>query len=323
LRVIILKKLIRRVDKYQRTHRIPGFIYAIQKKYSDDSGGYQAALLAYYGFLSLFPLLFVAGSVLQLILHSHPEIRENVIHHAVQYFPSFGEQLQSNIQASNGVGFALVVSILITLWGAKGIADVFQDSLNHLWNVPRVLRPGFPKGAIKSIGIIVLAGCGFIAVSFLSGTATSIGEKGFIFRLISIGFSISLLVLLFGGIFKISLAPSLEVRKQTYLRSSLTAAVGVQVLLVIGTFVVNRELRNLQHLYGAFALTLGLLFWLYLQARVVMYATEVGVVYQRNLWPRSLDSDNLTEADKKAYAQQPQRERAVVPEKIRVKFKNQ
>jgi ABC-type arginine transport system ATPase subunit len=54
-----------------------------------------------------------------------------------------------------------------------------------------------------------------------------------------------------------------------------------------------------------------------------MYATEVGVVYQRNLWPRSLDSDNLTEADKKAYAQQPQRERAVVPEKIRVKFKNQ
>jgi uncharacterized BrkB/YihY/UPF0761 family membrane protein len=33
---------------------------------------------------------------------------------------------------------------------------------------------------------------------------------------------------------------------------------------------------------------LGLLFWLYLGARLTLYAAEVNVVAARRLWPRSL-----------------------------------
>ena len=37
-----------------------------------------------------------------------------------------------------------------------------------------------------------------------------------------------------------------------------------------------------------FAIVLGLLFWLYLGARLTLYAAEVNVVAARQLWPRSL-----------------------------------
>jgi hypothetical protein len=40
--------------------------------------------------------------------------------------------------------------------------------------------------------------------------------------------------------------------------------------------------------YGVFAIVLGLLFWLYLGARLTLYAAEVNVVAARQLWPRSL-----------------------------------
>jgi len=40
--------------------------------------------------------------------------------------------------------------------------------------------------------------------------------------------------------------------------------------------------------YGVFAIVLGLMFWLYLGARLTLYAAELNVVAARQLWPRSL-----------------------------------
>ena len=41
-------------------------------------------------------------------------------------------------------------------------------------------------------------------------------------------------------------------------------------------------------MYGVFAIVLGLLFWLYLGARLTLYAAELNAVAARQLWPRSL-----------------------------------
>jgi membrane protein len=40
-----------------------GFPYAVVKKYGDDAGGRQAALITCYGFLSIFPLLLLGVAV--------------------------------------------------------------------------------------------------------------------------------------------------------------------------------------------------------------------------------------------------------------------
>ena len=46
-------------DRVQRRHGLLGFPYAVIKKYGDDDGGREAALITYYGFLSIFPLLLL------------------------------------------------------------------------------------------------------------------------------------------------------------------------------------------------------------------------------------------------------------------------
>ncbi len=314
--------VVDRINLWQQKHKFISFPYAVIKKYGEDSGGYQAALLTYYGFLSLFPLLLVATSILQIVLHSHPSARESVIQHATQYFPVLGEQLQSNIHTSGGAGVAVVIGLLLTLWGTKGVADVLQYSLNHIWQVPKIKRPGFPKNAIRSLAVIIIGGVGLVAASFLSGFAASL-NRSFAARILATIVSVAVVYGVFWVIFKIALAPSAKISRKALLRTALTAAIGVQILQIAGGYLVLHQLGKLKHLYGTFAATLGLLFWIYLEARVVMYAAEVGSVFDKKLWPRSLNQTNLTDADRRTYAQHAKKERYIMPEKIGVDFKEQ
>jgi membrane protein len=294
-------------------------LYAVQKKYSDDNGGQLAAMLTYYGFLSLFPLLLVATSLLQIFLHSHQGVREEVINNATKYFPVLGDQLSTNVHSLNGAGIALAIGIVLTLWGAKGVADVFQSAMNHIWGIPRYKRPGFPRGPLKSIGIVVLAGAGFILAAIMSGYASSI-DKNFAFRILSILISMSILFCLFWLLFKWGLAHSSQVSRHALLVSSAFAAIGLEILQLIGGYLVTHQLQNLKHLYGTFAATLVLLFWIYLQARVVIYAAEAGTVSGRKLWPRAIVSNRLTEADRRAYKRHAKKERFIETEDIDVGF---
>ena len=69
-----LKRLVQAVDDVQQRHRWLAFPVAVVKKYGEDQAGQRAALLAYYGFFSLFPLLDVVDRLheaLQL-LHRPP-----------------------------------------------------------------------------------------------------------------------------------------------------------------------------------------------------------------------------------------------------------
>jgi membrane protein len=271
-------------------------------------------LLTYYGFLSLFPLLLATTSILQIILHSHPAAKDAVIKHATQYLPVLGDQLESSVRTIHGAGFALLVGILITIWGAKGVADVFQYSLNHIWRVPRVKRPGFPRNILKSFSIILIGGAGLTAASFLSGMATSLG-KSWMERTISSLISVVILYLVLAILIKIGIAGAAKISRAALRRSALTAAIGIQILQILGGYLVNNELGKLKHLYGAFAATLGLLFWIYLQARVLIYGVEYGTVFDKKLWPLSLTNDHLTDADHRAQHQHTIPDNYALPEK--------
>ena len=79
---------------------------------------------------------------------------------------------------------------------------------------------------------------------------------------------------------------------------ALAGAVGWTVLQYIGGLLVEHALRNTSKEYGAFALVLGLIGFLYLAAEVTVFAAEMNVVRARHLWPRGLVQPPLTTADK-------------------------
>ena len=67
---------------------------------------------------------------------------------------------------------------------------------------------------------------------------------------------------------------------------AVVAGVGWTILQAVGTYLVGHELRNAA-VYGVFAFVLGLVFWISVVTRLVVYTAELNVVLSRRLWPRA------------------------------------
>src|ERR1051325_11971399 len=74
----LVNRIIAWADRLQRKHGVLGFPYAVIKKYGDDDGGREAALITYYGFLSIFPLLLLGVAILSRVLASNAELRQRL-----------------------------------------------------------------------------------------------------------------------------------------------------------------------------------------------------------------------------------------------------
>jgi YihY family inner membrane protein len=294
----ILQRLVSRIDLFQQRHPTFGIPYAIIKKYGDDEAGHQGALLAYYGFASLFPLLIVATSLIDLATRHNQVLRVRLLESIGNYFPAIGNDLQSSIHASGKSGIGLAIGLLITLYGARGVADAVRHAMDHVWQVPHPKRVGFPKGLFKSFGLIAGAGMGMLLAAFLSSYATAFGHS-FAWRMFISLTSLFILFWTFCFIFRY--ATSSNHKLHDNFPGAIIAAVGLQILQTIGGYLITHQLKNLNGLNAQFAVVLALLFWLYLQAQVFLYAAEINTVRTLRLWPRSITSKPLTAADKRAF----------------------
>ena len=300
-----IQTILNAIDNWQRRHRFTAFVYAVIKKYGDDEAGYQAALLTYYGFLSLFPLLLVFTTIIGALGGNHEALKETVMHGVTNYFPSFGDQL-SKVQSIHKSGIALIIGILFSIYGARGVADAFRNGVNHIWETPKSQRPGFPKANLQSLAIIGIGGGGFLLASITSAIAAAAGH-GILFRLLSILINLLILFWVFRLLLNLAL-PSHLLSRNTR-SGAAAAAIGLVVLQLLGNLILKNELKNLNAVYSIFALSLGLLFWLYLQAQTIYYAVEIACVRSTRLYPRGLQADNMTAADKRVFKRQALREK--------------
>lgn len=288
-----MQKIIRSIDAVQRHFRLPGFVVAVIKKYSDDEAGHRAALLTYYAFLSLFPLLLVLTTLTEFMTSEHARLQDDIINGTTNYFPVLGVQLSEHVHTLQKSGLALFIGIIFTLYGARGVADAFRHSVRHIWGIPKQDRDNFPKSMLKSLIIILVAGVGFVVASLSIGLAASAGH-GFTLQLLTIIINLVIWSGLFVLLLNISLPRHIPLKETR--AAALTAAIGLVILQTIGGYIIRRELRHLDALYSYFALALGLLFWIYLQVQVLFYSLEIASVRSARLWPRSL-TGTPTKAD--------------------------
>lgn len=314
----IFQKIIAKADATQRKHAFLAFPYAVTKKYGEDNAGYQAALLTYYGFLSLFPLLLVLTTIAHMVAGSNPELQRSIVDSVTKYFPAFGGQLSNSTQTIGGNGPALIIGTLFAIYGARGVADAFRHGVYQVWQIPLTERTGFPKSILKSIGILLVSGLGLILGSVSAGYASAIG-RGFWTAAITAVVNIVVLYVLFQIILKICLPKRISLKDTR--SAAVVAALGLVFLQTVGGFVLTRQLQHLDALYANFALALGLLFYLYLQAQVVYYAIVIAAVKSQQLWPRAIDAAHLTSADQLAYTRKAAQEQMVPEQKITSSFK--
>ena len=167
-----------RVDQVQRRHGVLGFPHAVFKRYGEDNGSWLGALISYYGFFALFPMLVVFVTVATWALGSRPDLLHTVLQAIWSRVPFAGSALQQNVeqevQKLEGNLWVAIASLLVILWGGLGVARVVQDGVNTVWGVARYRRPGFVPKIARSAAILGLLGLGLVASGVVAGLTVTV-----------------------------------------------------------------------------------------------------------------------------------------------------
>jgi YihY family inner membrane protein len=291
----MVKRVIAAVDDFQRLHAWLGFPYAVVKKFGDDEAGKHAALIAYYGFFSLFPLMLVFVTVLGFFLGKSSHFSQQVVHSVLARFPIIGPQIRDNVGALKGSGLALGVGIAGSLWGGMGVVRAAQNAMDAVWDVPRKDRPNFVKSRLRAILLLLVLGAGVILTTVLAGVATAGTGHSFLTKILVLALSTVVNVALFLAAFKLLTVAKVSLGQ--LVPGAVTAAIAWEILQAVGGYYLGHTLKGASTTYGFFALVIGLLSWIYIQAQITLLAAEVNTVRAYRLWPRGLQADRLTEAD--------------------------
>lgn len=314
--------IVSRLDRFQRKHPAAGFPLAVLYKFVDDSGAYLAALITYYAFVSLFPLLLLMSTVLGYVLSSDVELQKRILDSALGQFPVVGNQLDHPGHLGGGV-VGIVIGVLGATYGGLGVAQASQYAMNTAWAVPRNKRPNPLKARGRSLLLLSTAGIGVItttALSSISAGAASFGVFGrVLFMLASVVTNCAIFIL---G-FRIATARKLTVHEVA--PGALVAAIFWQILQSFGALYVGHVVRGASLTNAVFAFVLGLIAFLYIAAAVVVLCVEINVVRVDELHPRALltpftDDVTLTEGDRSAYSGQATAQRTKGFETIDVAF---
>jgi YihY family inner membrane protein len=294
------------VDKQHQQRAWVAFPYAVMKKFGDDQAGNLAALIAYYGFLSLFPLMLVLVTLLGMLLRNNPELQDTIRTSALANFPVIGEEISKNVHSLRGSGLALGIGLALALWAGLGVMKVLQTAMNAVWNVPYRHRPSFWLSLLRAMLLLLVLGV--ITVASAAAGSVGAGSDSWLLGIAGIAISVLLNLVLFLLAFRILTTE--DVAWGDVFPGALIAALAWTVLQAVGGYIVSHQLQGASDTYGTFAMVIGLLAWIYLGGQITLFAAEVNVVRKRRLWPRAIVQPPLTDADERAlrsYAEQEER----------------
>lgn len=293
-----IERIVRRVDAYQQRHGSLAFVFGVIKKFGDDRGSALAALVAYYGFLALFPLLLLLTTILGFVLRHDPGFERAVLNSALKDFPIIGTQLASSIRPLRGSSVALVVGIGGSLWGSLGVTQAGQLAMAEVWNVPGVVRPNLVHRLTRGLGLLAVLSAGVLGTTVLASLST-FGQTSALVKLMGAVASVGLNVAIYIFAFRVLTVSAIPTR--ALVPGAILGGLAWSVLQAFGSYLVIYQLRQANQVYGYFASVLGLVSWLYVGAQISLYAAELNVVRARRLWPRSIVQPPLTDADKRTF----------------------
>ena len=279
-------------DRAQRKHPVLAVPVAVVKKFGDDQGGGLAALVAYYSFFSLFPLLLVFVTVLGYVLEGNASLQKSVENSVLGQFPVIGSQI--HVHSLEGSGTALVIGLAAALWGGLGVTQAAQRAFDHVWAVPHKKRPDFLHSRLRGIALLIVMGTLFVIATAVSGVVTG-GLHGPALKVAGIALALLLNLALF--FFAFRLMTSDEIPTKSLLIGIVVAAATWEFLQIVGGYYIDHILQRSSSTYGVFALVIALLIWLHLGAQMTLFAAEINVVVARKLWPRTLFGDPVLPED--------------------------
>ncbi|HEV8565205.1 MAG TPA: YihY/virulence factor BrkB family protein [Actinomycetota bacterium] len=312
-----IRRWAERIDAWQQSRSWVAFPFAVAKKFSEDRGGSLAALVAYFGFFSLFPLLLVLVTAVGFAVRNDPSLQQRIIESALGQFPVVGTQIGRNVRALQGSVPLLAFGLVTALWSGMAVASAFHDAMDAVWDVPKRDRGGFGRRRLRQLAALVVVGLTLPASALLSGLGTS-GRFEVLLRAGAFLGAVVVEVGVFAMGFRLLTAADVTWRQVA--PGAILAGVTWVLLQSAGTYLVDRQIRGASDVYGFFAVVLGLLWWIYVGAQVALFAAEVNVVMARHLWPRRLVAPPTAPADRRSLSRQANETAAVEGQRVEVKF---
>jgi len=289
-------EVLQKLDRWQKRRRSSAVAFATIKKFSEDSSSNLAAMVAFWAFFSIFPLLLVLVTLLGWFLPAGD--KHDVLSNVAAAFPL----LSSNtVGGLTGAWWPLVLGILTSLWSGIGVVGTLQFALNSTWEVPRSERPGMLNRILRSLFVLSTVGAGFVATTLISSFVTSAStgvHLALAGRIGGYAFSVLLDVGLVVVTFRMLTVR--DVGTRDVLPGAVVTGVAFWVLQEVSALIISRYLKNAQSTYGHFATVITILWWFYLEALITMLGAQLNVVLKRRLYPRSLVGPPQTDADRRA-----------------------
>src|ERR671912_2398 len=159
MRFASLTALVDRVfawaDGVQRRYGVLGFPYAVVKKYGDDDGGREAALITYYGFLSIFPLLLLGVAILSRVLTANPELQQRLIDEIVP--PVLRSTVEQSVTTLPTSTVPFIAGLIGLLFSGTGVVLL---GARLLLSRPSPLRALWPSAALGAAAVTLVLSVG-------------------------------------------------------------------------------------------------------------------------------------------------------------------
>jgi membrane protein len=264
---------------------------ATWKEGSKDNISLVAAGVAFYAFSALVPLL--TAFVLTYGLVAEPS---SVVSHTqmlTQAMPQqsagiIGDQLKSMSEnAGAKTGFALLIALLIALYGASKGAGSLMTGLNIAWGTTE--SRGFVKRTLVAIGMVtgaVVAMVGAIlamsVMNFLEELVPSMGGLGHVLiKLLSFAVAAGLVILVLAAIYRYG--PDRPNAKWKWVTAGSLVATAVWVLATVAFAFYVSNFGSYNATYGSLGAVIVFLTWLYLTSYIVLLGAEMNAVLEQEV----------------------------------------
>ena len=287
----------RSVDRLQSRVAPVAFGYGVMKKYFDDEGSRLAAVMAYYTFLSLFPLMIGGVAILNLVLRNDPERAASIIEDVVP--EQFQEQVLASYQALPSGGTALAIALIGLLLAGTGGGFALYATLNQVFAVPYRYRYGFGPRYARIIAVIVIMAFAVVVTSAGGGVVGAWFDVPAASRVVAAVLTVAVFSgSLYGSARLLCRRP---LGPHELLLGAVLGGVIVTTIVSLGSWLVSSFVATSTPIYGAFATVIGVISVLVLTSNGLVLALEISVVRAWQLWPRGIDIHLLFPADERAY----------------------